>query len=135
MYTETYQLTLADLKNNKSGKQAEVLVNDHGDHYELKTVIDKTEFTAQADDLFSAFKSFRDKLLEDGYGIKCNAARINAIQSGMMRDLDVVYLVEPGKRAELKDVHGFWDYCEMEEFVDTEEQDSFCKKWLDSPKK
>ena len=134
MYSETYQVTVADLGNYEKEKQIEILVNDHGDHFELKTVVDSVEFEAQADDMFSAFQLFRDKMLEMACGIKCNAARINAVQSGMMRDFDVVYLVELGKQARNEDVHGFWDYCEMEEYVYTEEQEAFRKKWFDSLK-
>ena len=52
----------------------------------------------------------------------------------MMRDLDVVYLVEMGKPARMDDVHGFWDYCEMERYVYTAEQEAFRKKWFDSLK-
>ena len=33
---------------------------------------------------YETFQLFRDRLLELGYGIKCNGSRINAIQSGMM---------------------------------------------------
>ena len=99
MYSETYQVTVADLGYYEKEKQIEILVNDHGDHFELKTVVDTVEFEAQADDMFSAFQLLRDKMLKMAWGIKCNAARINAVQSGMMRDLDVVYLVEMGKPA------------------------------------
>ena len=134
MYSETYQVTVADLGNYEKEKQIEILVNDHGDHFELKTVVDTVEFEAQADDMFSAFQLLRDKLLEAGWGIMCNAARINAVQSGMMTNQDVVYLVEFGKQARTEDVHGFWDYCEMEEYVYTEEQEAFRKKWFDSLK-
>lgn len=134
MYSETYQVTVADLGYYEKEKQIEILVNDHGDHFELKTVVDSVEFEAQADDMFSAFQLLRDKMLEMAWGIKCNAARINAVQSGMMTNQDVVYLVELGKQARNEDVHGFWDYCEMEEYVYTEEQEAFGKKWFDSLK-
>ena len=56
MYSETYQVTVADLGNYEKEKQIEILVNDHGNHFELKTVVDTVEFEAQADDMFSAFQ-------------------------------------------------------------------------------
>ena len=114
MNTESYLITVADLGYYENEKQIEVLVKDYDDHYELKTVVDGVEFEAQADDMFSAFQLLRDKMLKMAWGIMCNAARINAVQSGMMRDLDVVYLVEMGNPARMDDVHGFWDYCAME---------------------
>ena len=105
MYSETYQVTVADLGYYEKEKQIEILVNE-----------------------------LRDKMLKMAWGIKCNAARINAVQSGMMTNQDVVYLVELGKQARNEDVHGFWDYCEMERYVYTAEQEAFRKKWFDSLK-
>ncbi len=134
MYSETYQVKVTDLGYYENRKQTNILVNDHGDHFELKTVVDGVEFEARADDMFSAFQLLRDRLLDMAWGIMCNAARKNAVQSGMMRDMDVVYLVELGKQARSEDVHGFWDYCEMDEYVFTEEQKAFFKKWMDSLK-
>ena len=134
MDSETYQVTVVDLGYYENKKQIDILVNQYDDHFELKTVVDGVEFEAQADDMFFAFQLLRDKMLEMAWGIMCNAARINAVQSGMMRDQDVVYLVELGKQARLEDMHGFWDYCEMEKYVFTEEQQAFFQKWIDSLK-
>ena len=46
MYTETYQVKVADLGYYENRKQTNILVNDHGDHFELKTVVDGVEFEA-----------------------------------------------------------------------------------------
>lgn len=102
MYSETYQVTVADRGNYEKEKQIEILVNDHGDHFELKTVVDSVEFEAQADDMFSAFQLLRDKMLEMAWGIKCNAARINAVQSGMMTNQDVFIWWNWVNRQEMK---------------------------------
>jgi hypothetical protein len=134
MNSETYQVTVANLGYYEEEKQIDILVNEYEDHFQLKTVIDGIEFEAMADDMFSTFQLLRDKMLEMAWGIMCNAARINAVQSGMMRNLDVVYLVELGKKSSREDVHGFWDYCEMEEYVFTEEQETFRKEWMESLK-
>lgn len=134
MNSETYQVTVADLGYYGFEKKIDILVYQFDDHFELKTAVDGVEFEAKAGDMFSAFQLLRDKMLDMAWGIMCNAARINAVQSGMMRDLDVVYLVELGKQARMEDVHGFWDYCEMEEYVTTKEQQEFFRKWTDSLK-
>ena len=132
MDPESHQITAVDLGYYENEKQIDVLVYDHDDHFELKTTIDGIDLEAQADDLFSAFQTLRDKLLGSGYGIKCNGAKINALQSGMMRNTDAVYLVELGRRAEKKDVHGLWDLCEMEGYANTEEQERFAQEWRNS---
>ena len=132
MNTEFYDLTVVDLGCHENEKQISVLVSFYEEFIELNAVIDGKDFSAKGDDLFSSFQLFRDKLLESGYGIKCNAARINALQSGMMRDTDVVYLVELGKKPGNEDIHSFWDYCEMNEYPFTEEQEQFRKMWMES---
>ena len=132
MNTESYDLTVVDLGCRENEKSSSVLVSFYDEFIELNAVIDGKDFSEKGDDLFSSFQLFRDKLLESGYGIKCNAARINAFQSGMMRDTDVVYLVELGKKPGKEDIHGFWDYCEMNEYPFTEEQEQFRKKWMES---
>ena len=132
MNTESYDLTVVDLGYRENEKQISVLVSFYEEFIELNAVIDGKDFSGKGDDLFSSFQLFRDKLLESGYGIKCNAARINALQSGMMRDTDVVYLVELGKKPGKEDIHGFWDYCEMNEYPFTKEQEQFTKKWMKS---
>ncbi len=114
MYSEIYQVRAADLAYYENGKMIDVRVDEYEDHFDLRTVVDGVEADAQAEDLFSAFRLLRDKLLEMAWGMKCNAARRNAVQSGMMRNTDAVYLVEWGKQAGREDVHGFWDYCDME---------------------
>ena len=64
-----------------------------------------------------------------GYGIKCNGSRINAIQSAMMSCTDKIYLVLIGRQAFMKDIVHIWDYAEIEEFPNTNEQMIFFEKW------
>lgn len=44
-------------------------------------------------------KKLRDELLKLGYCLKCNGSRFNAIQSGMMRYCEKIYLVKMGQQA------------------------------------
>lgn len=71
-------------------------------------------------------------MLDLGYGLKCNGSRINAVQSNMMGTSDKIYLVEMGKPALNKDIVSIWDYAEINEFPNTEEQLKFANRWLDS---
>lgn len=70
----------------------------------INAKIKEQEFTSLNYNYLSAYQEFRDKLLEIGYGIKCNGSRINAVQSGMMGATDKIYLVEVGKQAMMKDI-------------------------------
>lgn len=81
---------------------------------------------------FSAYQEFRDQLFQLGYGIKCNGSRINAVQSGMMGATDKVYLVEMGKQALMKDVVSIFDYADLNEFPNTEQQLARFEQWRSS---
>lgn len=76
-----------------------------------------------------AYQKFRDRLLQLGYGLKCNGSRINAVQSGMMGANDRVYLVEMGKKAQRSQLVSLWDYADIREFPDTRQQLAFFKRW------
>ena len=95
----------------------------------IHAVIDKQDVTSSDYNYFPAFQIFRDKLLELGYGIKCNGSRINAIQSGMMGGTDEIYLVEAGKQALMENIVRIWDYTDIDTFPDTKQQLDFLKQW------
>ncbi|WP_298097027.1 hypothetical protein [uncultured Campylobacter sp.] len=75
---------------------------------------------------------FRDEILLLGYGIKCNGSLLNAVQSNMMSATDKVYLVELGKKAELKNIVCIWDYAEVNYFPNTKQQNDFVEKWVNN---
>lgn len=89
--------------------------------------IKEQEITTKDYYYLPAYQKFRDKMLEAGYGIRCNGSRLNAVQSEMMGATDKVYLVEMGKQAQMKDVVHIWDYAEIDNFPDTKQQDIFLK--------
>lgn len=68
-------------------------------------------------------------MLQLGYGIKCNGSRINAVQSGMMGATDKIYLVEMGKQALMKDIVSIFDYADLSEFPNTEQQLAQFEQW------
>lgn len=129
---ETYQCTIADLSYYQNEKVISVEVEDNYDSYVMRTTVDGIELSVTGNGLFTTFQKLRDELLKIGFGMKCNAARINAVQSGMMADLDVVYLVELGERASTTLVNSFWDYSNIDKFPNTAEQREFTDKWFDS---
>ena len=57
----------------------------------------------------AAYQKFRDKLLELGYGLKCNGSKINAIQSEMMSQCEKIYLVEMGQKSSFDQMVCMWD--------------------------
>ena len=67
-----------------------------------------------------------------GYGIKCNGSCRNVVQSGMMGSNAKNYLVELGKQALLRDTVSIYDYADINEFPNTQEQKAFLQKWIGS---
>ena len=98
----------------------------------LKVHIADKEICASDDNYFPAYQKLRDKLLEMGYGIKCNGSRLNVVQSGMMGANEKIYLVDLGRKAMNKDIVSLYEYADIREFPDTNEQNAFLEKWRTS---
>lgn len=98
----------------------------------IEAFVSEQKITSTNDSYFSAYQEFRDQLLQLGYGIKCNGSRINAVQSGMMGATDKIYLVEMGKQALMKDVVLIFDYADLSEFPNTEQQLAQFEQWCSS---
>lgn len=95
----------------------------------ISAKIKEQEITSSNNNYLSAYQEFRDKLLEAGYGVKCNGSRLNIVQSVMMGATDRVYIVEMGKQALMKDMVHIWDYADINTFVDTKQQKNFFERW------
>lgn len=129
---DEYQCVVVDLAFYHNPKNIIIFVSEKDEDFIIETTIDGIEIKSVGYGYFEVFQEFRDKLLELGYGLKCNGARINAIQSNMMGACDKIYLVEMGKPALLKDIVSIWDYAEINEFPYTEEQQAFVNRWSNS---
>ena len=92
------------------------------------------EITAVGDTYFKAFQQFRDKLLEAGYGMKCNGARLNAAPLSKFESGPKVYLLEQGKPAGKDSAVNIWDGADIDEFPDSGKQNRFYNKWDDAQK-
>lgn len=112
-----------------------ITITDTVDVITMSVLLDNHLYKVNADDEFSAFQKLRDMLLDNGIGLKCCGAMINAHQSGMMVTSDKVYLLTLGKPALLKDVATIYDYADIKEFPNTLEREKFVKEWFNSLKK
>lgn len=127
---ETYEVIIMDLNTKiETPLLIEVDEAETTEDILIRAKIFELEIVSANENYLPAFQSFRDKLLKLGYGIKCNGARINAVQSGMMGVSDKVYLVEQGKPAQMKDIVHIWDYADIDGFPDTKQQCVFLEQW------
>ena len=82
---EKYDVKLYDM--NRNSEIEGVVFADEGEtsgDIVLKTVAEGIVITAKSDGYFSAYQKIRDKLLKNGFGLKCYGSLINANQSAMM---------------------------------------------------
>ena len=100
----------------------------------LKIIFEDINITAESECYLTAYQKLRDKLLENGFGLKCNGSCINAHQSAMMSYVPEIYLVKIGKQALMKDIVSIWGYCDIDSFPDTKEQNQYIEKWFCSLK-
>lgn len=130
---EEYIVTVVKLETNMElettifADEAEIT-----DNIVLKICIVDKQIWASDYNYLPAYQKLRDKLLEMGYGIKCNGSRINVVQSGIMGANDKVYLVELGRQALNKDIVSLYEYSDINEFPNTREQNDFFEKWCAS---
>lgn len=130
---EKYRVLLFSLKTKK--EMETTIYADEGettDDIILKVQIDDQEICAVDSNYLPAYQKLRDKLLKIGCGIKCNGSRLNAVQSGMMGANPQIYLVKLGEQALSKDIVSLYEYAEIDDFPNTEEQIAFSQKWFNS---
>lgn len=133
MKMEKYRVLLFSLKTKK--EMETTIYADEGettDDIILKVQIDGQEICAVDSNYLPAYQKLRDKLLKIGCGIKCNGSRLNAVQSGMMGANPQIYLVKLGEQALSKDIVSLYEYAEIDDFPNTEEQIAFSQKWFNS---
>lgn len=127
---ETYEIILMQINTGiERTAQVEVDEAENSENFVIHSQINGQAITSVNDNDLPVFQTFRDKLLEMGYGIKCNGSRINAVQSTMMGSSDRIYLVEIGKQARMKDIVHIWDYADIKDFPNTCEQVAFFEQW------
>lgn len=130
---ERYEITVINLNTQKEQiLTVEVDEAEESEYIVIKSAFLGQEISVSDYNYLPAYQEFRDKLLQLGYGIKCNGSRINAVQSGMIGATDKVYLVELGRQALMKDIAYIWDYADIKEFPDTEQQKEFFEQWTKS---
>ena len=130
---EKYRVILFRLKT-KEEREITVFADEGEttDDIILKVQIDDQEICAVDYNYLPAYQKLRDKLLKMGYGIKCNGLCPNAVQSGMMGANPQIYLVKLGEQALSKDIVSLYEYAEIDDFPNTEEQIAFSQKWFNS---
>lgn len=128
---EKYIVTIIEL-NIKTETELEILADEESDDIVLKAVINNREILVSDYNYLSAYQKLRDCVLSMGYGIKCNGSCLNAVQSGMMGSNAKIYLVELGRQALLRDTVSIYDYADINEFPNTQEQKAFLQKWIGS---
>ena len=127
---EIYDVIVMELNTRiELNVQVEVDEAENSENIVITANINKHEITSANYYYLPAYQEFRDKLLEAGYGIKCNGSRLNAVQSGMMETTDKIYLVEMGGQALMKDIVHIWDYADIDTFPDTKQQNEFFQQW------
>lgn len=133
MEREEYIVALFNV-NDKTEREQKVFVylDEEKDEFVISSKLENEEIQSQNFSYFSAYQDFRDKMLNFGYGIKCNGSKINAVQSPMMSSTEKVYLVELERQALMKDVVYIWDYADITEFPNTNEQQQFFNAWINS---
>lgn len=129
-FIKTHKVTIVELG---TGNETQIDVQSGEDMstgaFIIWGSINDQEIKSAQDKYFAAFQQFRDKLLEAGYGIKCNGARLNAAPLSKFENGPKVYILESGNKPE--SAVNIWDKADINDFPDSGQQNRFINKWTD----
>ena len=129
-FIKTHKVTIVELG---TGNETQIDVQSGEDMSTGAFIIwgslNDQEIKSAQDKYFAAFQQFRDKLLEAGYGIKCNGARLNAAPLSKFENGPKVYILESGNNPE--SAVNIWDKADINDFPDSGQQNRFINKWTD----
>lgn len=129
-FIKTHKVTIVELG---TGNETQIDVQSGEDMSTGAFIIwgslNDQEIKSAQDKYFAAFQQFRDKLLEAGYGIKCNGARLNAAPLSKFENGPKVYILESGNNPE--SAVNIWDKADINDFPDSRQQNRFINKWTD----
>ena len=131
-HIRTYEVTIVNLNTN----DATEMVVQSGEYmstgkFVIRSTLNGQEIVSEHDVYFTAFQQFRDKLLEAGYGIKCNGARLNAASFSKYENGPQVYILESGSSALPESSVDIWAKADIEDFPDSLTQNRYKNKWYD----
>lgn len=131
-HIRTHQVTIVELAT-KNESQIEVQSGE-----DLSTgafliwgSLNGQEIKTTRDKYFVAFQDFRDKLLEAGYGMKCNGARLDVAPMSRFETGSKVYVLESEKKKQPENTVDIWDKADINDFPDSRQQNRFKNKWYD----
>ena len=131
-HIRTYEVTIVNLSTNNAAEMAVQSGEDMSTgQFVIWCNLDNQEIVSAHDEYFTAFQQFRDKLLEAGYGIKCNGARLNAAPLSKFENGPQVYILESDSSALPESSVDIWAKADIEDFPDSVRQNRFKNKWYD----
>ena len=129
-FIKTHKVTIVELG---TGNETQIDVQSGKDMstgaFIIWGSINDQEIKSAQDKYFAAFQQFRDKLLEAGYGIKCNGARLNAAPLSKFENGPKVYILESGNNPE--SAVNIWNKADINDFPDSRQQNRYINKWTD----
>ena len=129
-FIKTHKVTIVELG---TGNETQIDVQSGEDMstgaFIIWGSINDQEIKSAQEKYFAAFQQFRDKLLEAGYGIKCNGARLNAAPLSKFENGPKVYILESGNNPE--SAVNIWNKADINDFPDSRQQNRYINKWTD----
>ena len=131
-HIKTHNVTIVELATgNENQLDVQSGENMSDGTYVIWCSLNNQEMTSTEDKYFKSFQQFRDKLLEAGYGIKCNGARMNVAPLSKFENGPQVYILESGKKNNPDITVNIWDKADINDFPDSRQQNRFINKWTD----
>lgn len=119
---------------DRSFRECVLKIQEVDDQFEISCHVDGIALIGSGDSMFLAFQKLMDQLYNLGYGMNCQGARVNAMQSAMAYASEKIYLLTLGHQALNKDLVSMFDAVNLDEFCQSDKQVEFAQQWLESLK-
>ena len=113
-------------------KQCRIETEEAKDEFLVHCLFDERAVTGIGDSMFTAFQKLMDQLYAMHYGMKCQGAKQNAMQSAMAYASDKIYLLTLGQQAMKKDLGSMFEPVELTMYCRSDEQLEYAQQWLAS---
>ena len=115
-----------------SVKQCRIETEEAKDEFLVHCLFDERAVTGIGDSMFTAFQKLMDQLYAMHYGMNCQCAKQNAMQSAMAYASDKIYLLTLGEQAMKKDLVSMFEPVELTMYCRSDEQLEYAQQWLAS---
>ena len=120
--------------NNRNQLELNVIIteDENEEYITMICELNDKKIIVSDESHFSTLQKLRTELISMNFDLKCNGALVNVYPSPMMRYTSKAYFLTLGEQAKNDTIVNIYDYADISESINVEQQNLFYKKWIKS---